>query len=1275
MTTISSNTNPFLTVPSTVSTSTAAATKSVINTATVAPTISTTNSSTVKVSSAALTVAKAPSVATPMSVAQILAAGANIPANTVIKDTAANISTNLKALGALTTFSNVSSITLSDTKAGTISIVRTDIAGDLSDPQNTDPNLAVLKKITSSYTLNVSGLSVSDALTLKSPAKTATLSLSISDTVDNIAASLTALQTAAKAKSIAGIAIPPATAGLPKANLSITAAQLKASPELLATIKGDYDLTITGVAAADAVTAAGNADKVLKASGSGSTQSKVAISDTSANLVKSLASLETAATAGRLSSITVSDSKALVLTEAQIKADSHFLATQFTSNTTVEATAVAAADVLTVQSLVNANGKLSLTKESIADTAANIQSNLDNLETAVKAPTPPSASNAFTIANIGITDKGSITVTNSTLVNDIDALKVLTGKYTLNVTDITVSDALAIKAPSKDATLAISVKDTAANIAANWDKLQAAVKAKTITAITVTDSASSLLSISAAQLKSDADALKVVTGDYKLSVTGVAAADVAKTLTSKNIYSVEVKDTAANILKNLTSIQTAVTAAKIQNVVVTDATNPSLSISDIFALTTTLPNVTLASGVKFNVKDTANMIIAHSRDDIGDVLKNAGTVTLTDKTPPNLTLADAITLKGIANLTAGTKYNVTDGGTVIAAQAALAGETVLSGAASVTINKNFTIADAKAIAGIKTLTKGTVYSITDTADNILAQSGVSGEKILSGANTVTVIDTSAKIIARLDQLEVLAKAGKIADIKFTDTPSAALDITQDQLVKDAEAIGKIVSQRTLPTILVTKPATPAPLGPFTFDLNLPLGSINYRINGINSNFTKVWGNYTNSDGRLNYFVINTDGTNLIDINTQYPNITFKGITPDGNGIFGEIYNGTDILSVIINFNSKNYINLTPEKINHSNVGGLVPGNNKIYGSFSGQNLSPHAFITNTDGTGFVSLTPQDATSSIISGFIQNGAKAWGKFYYPDGKTHTFICNTTGTNFIDLTPQNTSYFQISGFTNEGNKAWGLYSLENGSPARPFIINTDGTGFADLTYNGSTYTQIDGISPDGTKAWGKYFDQKNLYPHVFVSKIDGTDFVDITPQGNLHAAIKGITLDGTKAFGAVLDQYGQENNIFISSTDGSNLCNFIPSGASRSMIIGVSPDQSKIYGNFWSQINQTHIFISNTDGTGFVDLTPSDTNLDGSFQGGIGGLTNDGSRLWGINYNSFPPNLFIIRTDGTNFVDVTFKDAINIFQQGITNDGKLFGTYQTADQKWHGFTYQT
>jgi len=206
-------------------------------------------------------------------------------------------------------------------------------------------------------------------------------------------------------------------------------------------------------------------------------------------------------------------------------------------------------------------------------------------------------------------------------------------------------------------------------------------------------------------------------------------------------------------------------------------------------------------------------VIAHARYDVGDVLSGAGKITLTDKTPPNLTLADARTLKALATLDPKTKYNVADGGALIAAQAGTANETILSGATAVYINKNFSIAQAKAVTGIKSLDKGTIYSINDTADNILNQAAVKGETVLAKANAVNVVDTSANILDKLDQLEVLAKAGKIADITFTDTPTGALGITDAQMLNDAEAIGKIVSQRTLPTLTIPSPKQPEPLGP------------------------------------------------------------------------------------------------------------------------------------------------------------------------------------------------------------------------------------------------------------------------------------------------------------------------------------------------------------------------------------------------------------------------------------------------------------------------------
>ena len=968
MTTINSNTSSIPTVPSTTSTPIASVPTTVTITAAPAPTISTKNSSNVAISPPATVKLAATTTSTvkPMTVADVLGANGIVPEGTVIKDTAANFNAAIKTLvGA----KNVSSIVFTDAKPPTITVEKNFFKGDMTDA--TDEDLALVKKISSNYTLNITNVSAPMALVLKAPTKNATLSLSINDALVNLLPDFAAFQSLAKAKTISIINVDASPSGSPKPTLTITAAQLKSSPELLATIKGDYDLTIIGVAAADAVTVAGNADKVLKASGSQSTQAKVAITDTSANLVKNIAALELAATAGRLSSITVSDGKALVLTETQIKADSHFLATTFTSNATVEATAVVAADVTTVQSLVNANSKLTLTKESIADTAANIQTNMDNLEAQVKAggttpssPTPtgtispsppaplgpnqvynpanghvyeyvahsgiswetakaeadaktyagvggylttitsqeefdfienhvipngPNSDNTYIgghlasgsntkwqwsdgpengtafwdngaitgqyanfsqygypkansngsepalamngyflpgfntvlgipigpqgsgntgyvieysgfppaltpkanaiISSITATDKGSITVTNSKLVNDIDALKVLNGKYTLNVTDISVGDALGLKAPSKDATLSLAVTDTAANIAANLDKLQSLVKAKTLSSITVSDSASPI-TITAAQLKSDPNVLKLLTNTGGIAVTGVLAADAAKTAATAGVKTIAIADSAANIIKSVASLTTLSASNKITSIFINDKTAPTVKIADVLAVNDIgVSNTSGVQGVDYNIADTASNIIAHTRFDIGDIIKNAKLVSITDTKTPVLTLADAQTLTSITKLDPKTKYSVADGGAAIAAQATISGEKVLSGAQSVTINKNYTVAQAKSVLALKNLDKNNAYAITDTVANILAESKVSGSKVLAGATAVNIKDTMANIFTNADDLETLAKSNQISDINFTDEINGNIDVSQ--LWNDAEIFGKI----------------------------------------------------------------------------------------------------------------------------------------------------------------------------------------------------------------------------------------------------------------------------------------------------------------------------------------------------------------------------------------------------------------------------------------------------------------------------------------------------
>ena len=748
MVSISTVSNTTQTATTTAATSTTVA--KTTTTATATPTISTSNSSTVKVSAAALTVAKAAAAATvTVSVADVLKANYTPLANTVIKDTAANIQNNLIAIAAIVPAANITGITLSDTAKATISVARADVSGDLSDAKNTDPEVVLLKKITTSYNLAVTGLAASDALTLKSTGSSATLTMTVSDTAANLATNLDALQTKVKAKSITALNLTADANQTAKPLLSITAKQLIADTDALAALKGDFDLTIAGVLAADALKTAGAADAVLKKSGSTATLSKITISDTAVNITKSIATLETAATAGRLSSITVTDNAALNLTEAQALADADVLKVQFTTQTKLNITNMVAKDVGSnnasdvdfntmvknaglmpsgvttlyksgassdgnlswgnyqngniehgfilkkdgtftdippppnslaqlvgvskdglikfgytrssagqpdifkidqngnytiikvpqnsgdlyftgfnddassitgfyfeanqpsnwdsprhnfvidntntfskdevdtitknlanvssidsyannkfslgtydpISSILPTNSNLKLNSETVTDIAANISANLDNIQAAVKAKT---------VTAITVSDKNPITASDAAAVtNHAEALAAITNTYTLKVDKLTAADAIAIKSPSSKATLSLAVTDTAANIAANLDKLQAMVKAKTLTAITVSDSATPI-TITAAQLKSDADVLKLLTNSGGLSVTGVLAADAAKTVAIPGVKSIAISDTSANLVKSLASLETAATAGRLTSITVSD---------------------------------------------------------------------------------------------------------------------------------------------------------------------------------------------------------------------------------------------------------------------------------------------------------------------------------------------------------------------------------------------------------------------------------------------------------------------------------------------------------------------------------------------------------------------------------------------------------------------------------------------------------------------------------------------------------------------------------
>ena len=412
-------------------------------TAKASPTISTTNSATVSLSGAVIATTNTP-VTFSAAIAAFKAATtpeavAALPAFT-IKDASTVLKSDMDTYGTIHVMAvegKISSIAFTDPAAPKFTFDRAVLSGGpLDGKDNAYPYVMVLQKITTKYSLAITGISASDAAIIKPPVANATLSFSVSDNVGGVSANLATLQTLAKAKSLVAITIATDPISPTKPVLTLSAADLKSAPDALKLLKGNIDLTITGVTAADASKTAGAADVILKAAGSTSL-SKVAVSDTAANIAKGIASLELVAAGGRLNSITVNGNEALSLTGAQVKASENVLNVGFTgAPTKVDLKDVLTADMTSMEALIEDNQSLLVNKLSIKDTTANIQTKLNELEMAFQAGTAISASGAFMLGSILASDKGTITLSYTDMQSNLDAIKAISGTYKLVVTDI-----------------------------------------------------------------------------------------------------------------------------------------------------------------------------------------------------------------------------------------------------------------------------------------------------------------------------------------------------------------------------------------------------------------------------------------------------------------------------------------------------------------------------------------------------------------------------------------------------------------------------------------------------------------------------------------------------------------------------------------------------------------------------------------------------------------------------------------------------------------------
>lgn len=644
-------------------------------------------------------------------------------------------------------------------------------------------------------------------------------------------------------------------------------------------------------------------------------------------------------------------------------------------------------------------------------------------------------------------------------------LQKISSTFTLNLSDISISDALSTQAPISKSKLTFNVIDSAANISANIDQLEKLAKTKILKGITVSD-ITNPISIANSKIGKDATALKLIGGNYQMTVTGVLPSDVSNVLKNTKVSAIKIEDTMANIVKYKDILNTAATTGKLTDIAYTDTKTPIINIANGVFLMTLGASITSKNKVGYSVFDNTSNIIAHARYDIGDVIKHAMSVSASDSAARNISLADAITLNSLTNLAAKTKYNVADKGRVIATQAKTSNETILANANNVQIIKSFSIADASAVTGIKALDKGTKYSIDDTVTNILSQSAVRGDTILSKATAVNIVDTSANIFANLDQIQVLAKAGKIADITFTDNPTQAVQLSGNQVNTDAEAIGKITNQFYLLTDTINGAVLEATnydgsafVGALSTDngwnaviyqnrklTNIgTLGGLSSWAYGISNNGSVVVGQADTTSA--SHAFIYSNG-NITDLGTLGGSYSFaNAISGDGSVIAGNSDTGNANHSFI-------YKNSTMTDLNSNfSVLGISNNGNFLVGQTTVGNSEHAAIFENGKVTDIRCL---GGRSMWASGISNSGDVVTGYGYTTTKATHAFVFQNSQLSDIGTLGGDASW--AYGVSADGSTIVGD-ALDANANDNLFVYKNS------IIQNLGLYSQAESISGDG------------------------------------------------------------------------------------------------------------------------------------------------------------------------------------------------------------------
>ncbi|NDA45702.1 MAG: hypothetical protein EBY21_00170, partial [Alphaproteobacteria bacterium] len=221
--------------------------------------------------------------------------------------------------------------------------------------------------------------------------------------------------------------------------------------------------------------------------------------------------------------------------------------------------------------------------------------------------------------------------TTEATVQYTDALKLLSGTYGMSVSGIAVAhlDAVSSNVASNPLMrLSFTVKDSASNLSTAFDDLQTKAEAGKIDSINIDPTDTDPITLTAAQIGSDAKAISLL-------ASGTA---------------VKIDDSAQNILDNLADVKALKANSGVTlTVAPNDQSAPDLTIAnmkDIKAVTDST-----FGGLAFNIKDRVGNILNEAASDPDGIIAGATAISVTETDPVNLTADQVTLLSGLSNMT------------------------------------------------------------------------------------------------------------------------------------------------------------------------------------------------------------------------------------------------------------------------------------------------------------------------------------------------------------------------------------------------------------------------------------------------------------------------------------------------------------------------------------------------------------------------------------------------------------------------------------------------